>query len=187
MNVQRVVVPFLASAIVAVTGAIGVAKDDKPSISVKANPSTGFAPLRTVLTAEVKGGADDYEPFYCPTIEWDLGDGTKAEQQGDCDPYEAGKSTIKRRYVREQVFDYAGDQGELKVQFRLKQKNKVVGAGNTVVRVRPGLRDIGGEREAALDCRPPFWSCSLDNLESHVVRTPSVNPVAPNLRLRRIR
>jgi hypothetical protein len=27
--------------------------------------------------------------------------------------------------------------------FRLKQKNKVVGAGQTVIRVRPGIRDGG--------------------------------------------
>ena len=67
-----------------------------------------------------------------------MGDGNKAEQAVDCDPYEAGKSQIKRRYIREQVFDTPG---EFRVVFKLKQKNKVVGTGVTTVRVRPGLRD----------------------------------------------
>src|SRR5262245_10723011 len=79
--------------------------DAKPSVSVKASPAVGFAPMRVVLTAELKGGQDDYEEFYCATIEWDItsvngmGDGNKSEQKLECDPYEAGKSEIKRRFV----------------------------------------------------------------------------------------
>jgi len=115
----------------------------KPSIDVKSSPSMGFAPFRTVLTVEVKGGPDDYEQYYCASVEWDLGDGTVAEQKIDCDPYEAGKSQIKRRYVREQVFN---SPGEFRVLFRLKQNSKVVGTGQTTVRVRPGIRDDGGDR-----------------------------------------
>ena len=34
--------------------------------------------------------------------------------------------------------------GEYRVQFRLKQKNKVVGFGSADVKVRPGIRDGGG-------------------------------------------
>jgi hypothetical protein len=113
-------------------------KDDKPSIGLKSAPAMGFAPFRVVLTADVKGGPDDYEQYYCATAEWDMGDGNKAEQAVDCDPYEAGKSQIKRRYVREQTFDTPG---EFRVVFKLKQKNKVVGTGTTTIRVRPGLRD----------------------------------------------
>ena len=117
-------------------------KDTKPSIDVKSTPPMGFAPFRTVLTVDVKGGPDDYQQYYCPSIEWDLGDGTMAEQKTDCDPYEAGKSQIKRRYVREQVFN---SPGEFRVLFRLKQNSKVVGTGQTIVRVRPGIRDDGGD------------------------------------------
>jgi len=131
----------LCGSVLALPAAAGP-KEDKPSISVKAQPSVGFAPFRVVLTADVKGGPDDYEQFYCASIEWDMGDGNKSEQQGDCDPYEAGKSTITRRYVKDQVFDMPGD---FRVQFKLKQKNKVVGTGATTIRVRPGIRDIGGD------------------------------------------
>jgi hypothetical protein len=121
--------------------------DAKPSVSVRASPAVGFAPMRVVLTAEVKGGQNDYEEFYCATVEWDitsvngLGDGGKSEQKLECDPYEAGKSEIKRRFVREQVFKTSG---EYRVKFNLKQKNKVVGGGGTTIRVREGLGDPGG-------------------------------------------
>ncbi|HET6279055.1 MAG TPA: hypothetical protein VFG08_09745 [Candidatus Polarisedimenticolia bacterium] len=126
-------------------------ESDKPSISVKASPSVGFSPARVVFTAEVKGGPNDYQEFYCAAIEWDITtvgesehggfDQGRHEQQSDCDPYEPGKSEIRRRYTREQVFRSAG---EYRVQFRLKQKDKVVGSGRTTVRIRPGLGDPGG-------------------------------------------
>ena len=121
--------------------------DAKPSVSIKAMPAVGFAPMRVVLTAELKGGQNDYEEFYCATIEWDitsvngLGDGNKSEQKLECDPYEAGKSEIKRRFVREQIFKTSG---EYRVKFNLKQKNKVVGGAGTTIRVREGLGDPGG-------------------------------------------
>ena len=110
----------------------------RPSVSVRANPATGFAPTRVVMTAELKGGVNDYADYYCPTVEWHWGDDTRAETKSDCDPYEPGKSEIKRRYVLDRVFQ---SPGEFRVEFKLKQKDKVVGAGSTMVRIRPGLRD----------------------------------------------
>ena len=141
----RVLSASLLCALASPAGTIAVENagdDTKPSIALKVSPSMGFAPFRAVLTADIRGGPDDYEQFYCASIEWDMGDGNKGEQQLDCDPYEAGKSQIKRRFVREQVFDTPG---EYRVMFRLKQKNKVVGTGQTTIRVRPGLRDGGGD------------------------------------------
>jgi hypothetical protein len=130
--------------VVAIGAAALLASSDKskPTVSVKANPSVGFAPTRIVLTAELKGGVDDYPDYYCPAIEWQWGDDTRSESKIDCDPYEAGKSEIKRRYVFDRVFQTPGD---YRVEFRLKQKDKVVGIGSTTVRIRPGLRDGGGE------------------------------------------
>ena len=118
------------------TSAVG--DKTRPSVSVRANPSTGFAPTRVVMTAELKGGVNDYAEYYCPTIEWHWGDDTRAETKSDCDPYEAGKSEIKRRYVLDRVFQ---SPGEFRVEFKMKQKDKIVGAGSTMVRIRPGLRD----------------------------------------------
>jgi hypothetical protein len=109
---------------------------DKPKLTLKASPSVAFAPARIYLVAELKGGADDYERYYCAGIEWDWGDGTKSESSYDCDPYESGKSEIKRRFAVEHRYRVAGD---YRIQFRLKQKDDSVAAVNTTVRVRPGL------------------------------------------------
>ena len=113
----------------------------KPKITVRASPQAGFSPLRIVLTAELKGGDNDYPEFYCPTVEWIWGDDTRAQTTGDCDPYQAGKSEIQRRYTVSRVFNTSG---EYRVEFRLKQKDKYVGSGSIVVRVQPGIRDGGG-------------------------------------------
>jgi hypothetical protein len=118
--------------------AAGSDKKAKPSVSVRASPTIGFSPAHMVLTAELKGGADDYEDFYCASIEWDWGDDTKSESHADCEPYEAGKSEIKRRFVIDHTYTFSGD---YRVQFRLKQKNKVVGSGSADVKIRPGIRD----------------------------------------------
>ena len=132
------------------TGAVQKPGDQnkKPSISVRANPPVGFSPLRVVVTAELKGGANDYEDFYCASVEWEWGDDTKSESKADCDPYEAGKSEIKRRFVQEHTFRSLNDPGaagtptgpiQYRVRFLLKQKNKVVGSGQATVEIRSGM------------------------------------------------
>lgn len=113
----------------------------KPSVSVRTSPQSGFSPLRVVATAELRGGDDDYQDFYCPVIEWEWGDGTRSEQRVDCDPYEAGKSEVKRRYTVQRTYPTAG---EYRVVFRMKQNNKVVGSGQTTLRIRPGVGDRDG-------------------------------------------
>jgi hypothetical protein len=154
-----VAAPFYASA------SAEAPQAKKPSISLRANPTSGFAPLRVVVTAEVKGGPNDYEDFYCASVEWDWGDGTKSESKADCDPYEAGKSEITRRFVQEHTFRSGGvstspfspsastadtvlstpqPSARYQVKFMLKQKSKTVGSGQTGIEIRPGLRD-GGE------------------------------------------
>jgi hypothetical protein len=130
-----------ASTLVIIAQAAGPDKKAKPSVSLKVTPVIGFSPARMVVTAELKGGADDYEEFYCATVEWDWGDDTRSESKTDCEPYEAGKSEIKRHFTVDHTYNTAG---EYRVQFRLKQKNKVVGSGSADVKVRPGIRDGGG-------------------------------------------
>jgi hypothetical protein len=108
----------------------------KPSLSLKASPAISFAPARVVLVAEVKGGSNDFEDFYCPDVEWEWGDLTTSTVEADCDPYVAGKSEIKRRYTVEHRFRNAGT---YRVVLRLKKSGKVVGAANTQIQVRAGL------------------------------------------------
>jgi len=118
-------------------------KKAKPTVSVKVSPIIGFSPARMVLTADLKGGADDFEEFYCATVEWDWGDDTRSESKTDCEPYEAGKSEIKRHFTIAHTFNFAGD---YRVEFRLKQKSKVVARGSADVKIRPGIRDGGIDR-----------------------------------------
>lgn len=113
---------------------------DKPSLSLKASPMMTFSPAKIVLTAELKGGANDYEEYYCPTIEWDWDDGTRSESTNDCEPYEPGKSEIKRRFTVQHEYKTAGN---YKVSVRLKKKDKALISANVTVQVRPGLRDPG--------------------------------------------
>jgi hypothetical protein len=139
------------------------AQNKKPSIKLKAQPPVGFSPMRVVVTAELTGGSNDFEDFYCATVEWDWDDGTKSESKADCDPYEPGKSEIKRRYVGEHTFranvgdvnpnsslrtNPPGAAGtdtqtpqnlQFRVRFTLKQKGKTVGSGQTTVEVRQGM------------------------------------------------
>ena len=112
--------------------------DKKPSLALKANPPVGFSPLRVRVSVDARGGADDYADFYCPSIEWDWGDGTVSENSSDCDPYEAGKSSITRRWTAEHIYRQAG---AFKVVFRIKQKTRAIAASSTNVQVRPGMRE----------------------------------------------
>jgi hypothetical protein len=114
--------------------------DKKPSLALRANPPVGFSPLRVRLVVDARGGSDDYADFYCPTIEWDWGDDTRAESTSDCEPYQEGKTEIRRRDTVSRIFQSSGS---FKVAFRLKQNDKVVGSSTTTVQVRPGLRDGG--------------------------------------------
>jgi hypothetical protein len=115
----------------------GADKDKRPKISVKANPSMGVAPARVVVSADLNGGADDYEEFYCPSIEWDWGDDTKSTTSADCEPYEAGKSAIKRRFTADHTYRMGGN---FRIQFRIKKKDKSIAGAATSVQIRPRPR-----------------------------------------------
>jgi hypothetical protein len=136
----------LTSAPAAFTGLAGAQKHDKdspaevkPKLTLKAQPVIAMSPARIVLTAEIVGGPNDYEDYYCPTVEWDWGDGTQSAETIDCAPYEAGKSEIKRRFTKEHIYRA----GQFRVSFRLKRRDRVVGLGTVNIQVRPGLRDTG--------------------------------------------
>lgn len=116
-------------------------RDTRPRISVKANPAMGMSPARIVASADLSGGANDYEEFYCASVEWEWGDDTKSTTSADCDPYEAGKSEIARRFTADHVYRQSGT---FRIQFRLKKKDKTIAGAGTSVQIRPGLGDPGG-------------------------------------------
>jgi hypothetical protein len=131
------------AAALAASGAAQDAKDDKnvrkPSLSIRVSPSIAFSPARVLFTAELKGGTPDDPELYCPDVEWDWGDGTRSEATENCEPYEDGKSTIRRRWATTHVFDM---QGTYRVVLRLKRGSKTIVAGNNSVQVKPGVRDM---------------------------------------------
>ena len=65
--------------------------DKKPKLTLKAQPMISMSPSKVTLRAELVGGANDYQDYYCPTVEWDWGDGTHSESTSDCEPYRAGE------------------------------------------------------------------------------------------------
>ena len=81
-------------------------QDKRPKITLKATPMISMAPSRVVLTAELLGGPNDLEEYYCPTVEWEWGDGTRSEATSDCEPYQPGKTEIKRRFTVEHAFRF---------------------------------------------------------------------------------
>ena len=111
----------------------------RPKLTLRAQPVIAMSPARVVLTAELQGGSNDYEEYYCPTVEWDWGDGTHSASTNDCAPYESGKSEIKRRFTVEHVFRA----GMFRVTFRLKRRERAVAFASVQIQVRPGLRDTG--------------------------------------------
>jgi hypothetical protein len=122
----------------------GAAKEQdvkRPKMTLKAQPQVAIAPARVTLTAEIVGGPDDFEEYYCPSIEWEWGDDTSSESTSDCEPYEAGKSQIKRRYTTQHQFTRPGT---YKVYLHLKQKDRILGSATTTLQVQPGAGSASG-------------------------------------------
>ncbi|HEX6322810.1 MAG TPA: hypothetical protein VFZ36_03720 [Vicinamibacterales bacterium] len=138
---QRFLAKTAAAAAVALLAVLGAgleaAQDapKRPKLSLRATPPMAFTPATITLVAELRDGDDDYEDFYCAAVEWDWADGTRSESSDDCDPYEPGKSEIRRRFTIQHKYNIAGSYD---IQFRLKQRDKVVASVRTRVTVRPG-------------------------------------------------
>ena len=145
------VVALVCTSIVTVPAAQGEQGKGKPKASLRVNPTVVFIPGRVVATAESTGGANDYQDYYCPTIEWVWGDETQKESGEDCDPYEAGKSEIRRRYSADHSYrpDPMGNPGSYEVIFRMKKGSKVV------LSLRQTVKVSGGEASALQGVKIP--------------------------------
>ena len=115
----------------------GAEKLKKPRLDLRATPRLAFSPVTVFFTAELQGG-DDVEEYYCPELEWDWDDGGKSVHEADCQPFEAGKSQIERRFTAEHEYRRAGAYA-VKVTMRHGQRSLAV--ANIKVTVRPGLGD----------------------------------------------
>lgn len=110
---------------------------DRPQVILVARPVVAFVPAKIAFSADLRGGADDYEEFYCASVEWEWGDGTRSESASDCEPYQPGKSEIRRHFTAEHAYDIADN---YQPAFRLKKGTKVVGQAKVDIEIRPGLR-----------------------------------------------
>ena len=107
----------------------------RPALSLRATPNVAFSPATVHFYADLRGGPDDFQAFYCPTVEWDWGDGTTSDTTADCDPYVSGKTAITRHYSEDRLFRGAG---QFLVTLRLKHGDKVLTEAGTTVVLRGG-------------------------------------------------
>ena len=109
--------------------------DDDPRLRLRATPRVAFAPASILFVGALRGGPDDNEELYCPTIEWDWGDDTLSESTPDCEPFEAGSTEIRRRFSVRHTFDYAG---RYEVRLNLKRRDDILISARTRIEVRGG-------------------------------------------------
>ena len=109
--------------------------DDRPEFTLRARPNVTFTTNAISFTGLLRGGADDYEEFYCLSAEWDWGDDTVSESIFDCEPYEPGVSEIRRRFSRRHTFQFPG---RYEVRLNLKRRDDVVASARVRVSVRGG-------------------------------------------------
>ena len=112
------------------------AQDERPELTLRARPNVAFATNPVSFTGLFRGGADDYEEFYCLSAEWDWDDGTVSESIFDCEPYEPGVSEIRRRFSRRHTYQFAG---RYEVRLNLKRGDDVVTSARVRVSIRGGL------------------------------------------------
>jgi len=89
---------LLVTAVLATSGE----KDKGLTLSLRASPRVSPAPARVLFTVELKGGAD--ADVYCPTLEWEWGDGSKGSQGGDCPAFVPGETPVERLFEAEHQY-----------------------------------------------------------------------------------
>ena len=112
------------------------AQDDRPELNLRARPQVAFARAEIAFTGVLRGGRDDYEEFYCVSVEWDWDDGTKSESIFDCEPYEPGVSEIRRRFSRRHTFNMGG---RYEVRLTLKRQDDVIQLERTSIVIQSGF------------------------------------------------
>jgi hypothetical protein len=135
-------------ALVALSMAMSIAaaskpeKDAKATLTLRANPAMAFAPARITLIAQLKGGTPDTEDLYCPTVEWDWGDGTISQSSSDCEPFQPNKSEIQRSFSTQHIYKMGG---EYEVKLLLKKAEKVVVEASASLNIGRALSEGGDE------------------------------------------
>jgi len=107
----------------------------KPKLSLKVIPRMAMAPVDALLVARLEGG-DEVAELYCPEIQIEWDDGSSSDQEPECPPFEAGVTTIERRYSFSHTFRRSG---LYNIQLRLSHEGRNVLSEHIELRVGPGL------------------------------------------------
>ena len=107
--------------------------DDDPRLRLRVTPRVAFAPANMLFVGTLRGGPDDNEELYCATMEWDWGDDTVSESTPDCEPFEPGRTEIRRRFSVRHTFDY---QGRYEVRLNLKRRDDILISARTRIEIR---------------------------------------------------
>ncbi len=113
----------------------------KTDLVLQATPVMAFAPARITLHGKLKGVSDDNATFYCPTVQWDWGDGTVSESSSDCEPFQPNKSEIQRSFTTEHVYKVGG---QYTVQLRLKRQDKIIATADAMLNIAAGIGEDDG-------------------------------------------
>jgi hypothetical protein len=128
--------------LLAVTAVVSVraAPSKATSVKLRANVRVAAAPATVIFNLELAGG-EDGEGLYCPTLEWDWGDGTKSETGGSCEPYEAGVTKVERRFTASH--EYRAE-GRPTVVVRARKDERELGRGSLNLVIGPPKKPLSG-------------------------------------------
>ena len=136
---MRLILPtFLVTGTTVLSLAAGTPK--ATSVRLRANVRVAAAPATVILNAELVGG-EEGEGLYCPTFEWDWGDGTKSETSGSCEPYETGVTKIERRFTA--THEYRNE-GRPTVRVEVRKGERELGRASVSLVIGPPKRPLTG-------------------------------------------
>ena len=130
----------LTALIIAAVASAGSAgeKARRPRLDLRAAPRMAFSPVNVLITAELSGGDDANDDYYCPEIEWDWDDGGKSVHEADCAPLETG-AAIERRYTANHAYRRPGSYN---VKMTMRKGSRSIAMATATVTVHPGAGDM---------------------------------------------
>jgi hypothetical protein len=115
----------------------GAEKAEKPKVELKASPqiaNLGIGP-RASATVRFRLSIKDAgnEDLYCPKLEWEWEDDTRATEESDCVPFEqAQKSDHEKSWTKSHQF---WEPGEHTIRVRLYKGDRLIRTLETKVQV----------------------------------------------------
>ena len=116
----------------------------KPKVSLRAAPRIADVPARILFTVQLTGGHDS-EALHCLTLQWDWGDGTRSRSEGDCSPFEAGRTEVQRMFQADHEYR---TEGKRTAGVKVMKGGRVIGSASTGVAIYPAHGTKGSQFES---------------------------------------